>query len=358
MKVTEEIIKECPKVLLHDHLDGGVRPSTIIEIAKKRNVELPSYNETELAEWFHRGANRGNLSLYLEGFGLTTAVMQTEEELERIAFEAIEDLADDNVVYAEIRFAPVFHTSLGLNQEQIVNAVLNGLSRGRERTGVEFGLIICAMRDMDNAEEMAELAVSFREQGVVGFDLAGDEYGHPPKKHLDGFNYILRQNFNMTIHAGEAFGKESIWQALQYCGSHRLGHGTRLIDDMVVIEDRVITMGTLAQHVLDRRIPLEMCLSSNVQTGAAKNFQDHPFPKFFAKKFRVTLNTDNRLMSNTSMTKEFQIAVEQYDLGIHEIEKLVINGMKSAFINYDRRCEIIYDVIKPRFYKIKNQYGL
>ena len=276
--------------------------------------------------------------------------MQTEEALERVAYEQVEDLSNDGVVYFETRFAPIFHTRKGLSHQQVVSAVLKGLERGRKDFGISSGLIICAMRNMDVSLEMAELAVDFRERGVVGFDLAGEEGGYPPKKHVDAFHYIQRQNFNITIHAGEGFGKESIWQAIQYCGAHRIGHGTRLIEDIAVAEDgKVVKLGDLAQYVLDKRIPLEICLISNVQTGAARSLAEHPFKIFYQEKFRVTLNTDNRLMSNTSMTREFHAATDTFGLGLDDFEKITINAMKSAFLPYDQRLEFIYNAIKPGY---------
>jgi adenosine deaminase len=280
--------------------------------------------------------------------------MQTEEALERVAYEQAEDLSRDGVVYFETRFAPVFHTRSGLTHQQVISAVLRGLEQGRKTFGISSGLIICAMRNMDVSLEMAELAVDFRPRGVVGFDLAGEEGGFPPKKHVDAFHYIQRQNFNITIHAGEGFGKESIWQAIQYCGAHRIGHGTRLIDDIAIAEGKAVKLGDLAQYVLDKRIPLEICLISNVHTGAAPSVADHPFKIFYQSKFRVTLNTDNRLMSDTSMTKEFEAAAEAFGLTLDDFEKITINAMKSAFLPYEHRCDFIYSVIKPGYAKARH----
>jgi adenosine deaminase len=235
----------------------------------------------------------------------------------------------------------------------VVSAVLKGLERGRKDFGVRSGLIICAMRNMDVSLEMAELAVDFRERGVVGFDLAGEEGGFPPKKHVEAFHYIQRENFNITIHAGEGFGKESIWQAIQYCGAHRIGHGTRLIDDIAVADGKAVKLGDLAQYVLDKRIPLEICLISNVHTGATPSLAEHPFKILYQEKFRVTLNTDNRLMSDTTMTKEFAAGQETFGLTLDDFEKITINAMKSAFLPYDQRCDFIYSVIKPGYAKIR-----
>jgi adenosine deaminase len=357
MKLGDAVIRSLPKVLLHDHLDGGLRPQTAIDLAKdQRYKALPTADAGELARWFHRGAQRGSLPLFLEGFTHTCGVMQTAEALERVAYEMMEDMHKDGVVYVETRFAPVFHTGKGLHWDEVVNAVLKGLERAKSAYGVDYGLIICAMRNMSLSQEMAELAVDFRDRGAVGFDLAGEEGGFPPKKHVDAFHYIQRENFNITIHAGEAFGKESIWQAIQWCGAHRIGHATRLIDDIGLDPHdptRIVRMGYLAQYILDKRIPLEICLSSNVHTGAAEGIDTHPFGVYYRYKFRVTLNTDDRLMSDTTMTKEFTLAQKAFDLGLDDLEKITINSMKSAFIPYNRRIQVIYDVIKPGYSKAR-----
>jgi adenosine deaminase len=354
MKLERSLLKTLPKVLLHEHLDGVLRPQTVIELADRVHYsDLPTSDPGMLAQWFHQGANQGSLAKYLEGFKHTIAVTQTEEALERVAYEQAEDLSQDGVVYFETRFAPVFHTQKGLTHQQVVSAVLKGLVRGRQAFGVQFGLIICAMRNMNVSLEMAELAVDFRERGVVGFDLAGEEGGYPPKKHVDAFHYIQRENFNITVHAGEGFGKESIWQAIQYCGAHRIGHGTRLIDDIAVANGRVVKLGDLAQYVLDKRIPLEICLLSNVHTGATPSLEQHPFKIFYQEKFRVTLNTDNRLMSNTTMTREFEAASETFGLSLDDFERISINAMKSAFLPYAQRCDLIYKTLKPGYARIR-----
>ena len=363
-KFDHSLTKSLPKVLLHEHLDGVLRPATVIDLARQIGYsEISTDDPEELGLWFHRGANKGNLSEYLQGFTHTIAVMQTEEALERVAYEQAEDLSQDGVVYFETRFAPIFHTRRGLTHQQVVAAVLKGLERGRREFGIHSGLIICAMRNMKVSLEMAELAVDFRERGVVGFDLAGEEGGYPPKKHIDAFHFLQRENFSITIHAGEGYGKESIWQAIQYCGAHRIGHATRLIDDITIAEGKVVKLGDLAQYVLDKRIPLEICLISNVHTGAAPRIAEHPFGVFYPQRFRVTLNTDNRLMSNTSLTREFEAAAETFDLSLDDFEKLTINAMKSAFIPYHERCRFIYSVLKPGYAKardslLKTAYGI
>lgn len=359
-KPSLELIRQMPKVLLHEHLDGGLRPATVAELAAQNGIELPFSDPDELAAWFHAGADRKSLPLYLEGFQHTIAVMQDAEALERVAYEFIEDMAADGVVYAEVRFAPHFHTARGLGLDAVMTAVLRGLKRGREDHGVDYGLILCALRNEapELSVKLVELALEYREQGCVAFDLAGEEAGHPAKEHLHAFQLAKRMNFSITIHAGESFGPESIWQALQYCGAHRIGHGTRLVEDLVLYGERVIKVGSLAAYVLDHRIPIEVCLSSNVQTGAVPSLAEHPFPLFLNLGFRLTLNTDNRLMSNTSLSEEYRLAVEHYQLGIDDLEKLAINGMKSAFIPYDRRCEIIYERLKSGYRELRERQEL
>ena len=353
---SRELVQRCPKVLLHEHLDGGLRPTTVLELAREHGYEdLPEDEPEALASWFFQGSRRGSLPLYLEGFRHTVAVMQTAEALERVAYEFLEDMAADNVVYAEVRFAPHIHTHQGLGLDAVMLAVLAGLRRGQRDFGVEYGLILSAMRNEPEelSIKLAELAIAYREQGCVGFDLAGEEAGHPANHHLRAFQLAKRMNFNITIHAGESFGPESIWQALQYCGAHRIGHGTRLIEDIVVYEGQVIKVGSLAEYVRDHRVPLEICLSSNVHTGATASLSRHPFPILREEHFRLTLNTDNRLMSRTSMTEEYMLAVEHFGCSLNELETLSINGAKSAFSHYDTRCRIIYDRIKAGFAELR-----
>lgn len=348
-------VARLPKVLLHEHLDGGIRPETVVDLAADHGYQdLPTTDPVELAAWFQRGAQRGNLIEYLEGFQHTTAIMQTPEALERIAFEFIEDMHHDGVVYAEARFAPVYHTKRGLTEDEVVLATLKGLERGGQKYGVKWGLIICAMRHMDHSLQTAELAVRHRDIGVVGFDLAGGEHGFPPKRHIDAFHFVQRANFNITIHAGEAYGIESIWQALQYCGAHRLGHGTRLRDDITVGPQGEVALGRHAQYVLDHRVPLEMCILSNVHTGACAHIEEHPFGFFFRRGFRVCLNTDDRLMSDTTMTKETTLAIGLFDLSLDDLEKLSLNAIKSAFTDFDTRLQIIQEIIKPGFHEARS----
>src|SRR5438046_7355965 len=320
-----ETLRAVPKVLLHDHLDGGLRPSTIVELARDQKYEgLPPTDPAELGRWFHASAASGSLSLYLRGFAHTIAVMQTPDAVERVAYECGEDLARDGVVYAEVRYAPVFSTQGGMNLEQFLTAVVRGFARAESHYPITLRQVICAMRDRTDSLEMAELAVAHREQGVVGFDIAGEEAGHPPKAHLDAFQLCRRENFSITIHAGEAFGPPSIWQALQYCGAHRIGHGVRLVEDMAITEGKVVKLGPLAAYIRDKRIPLELCPSSHVDTGAVPTMAEHAIRHFIAQRFRVTVNTDNRLMSNVTLSDEFQRLSRIAALSLADVERLSI----------------------------------
>ncbi|HIG10514.1 MAG TPA: adenosine deaminase [Planctomycetes bacterium] len=359
--IPRSLVQKVPKVLLHEHLDGGLRPATVLELAQECGYEqLPCTDPEELGRWFCAGAARGSLAEYLEGFRHTIAIMQTSAALERVGYEFIEDMAADSVVYAEVRFAPHFHTAEGLGLDGVMTAVLRGLRRAAAEFEVGYGLIVCAMRneDADLSLRLAELAVSYRNQGCVGFDLAGEEAGHPANHHLAAFQFAKRSNFSITVHAGESFGPESIWQALQYCGAHRIGHGVRLVEDIVIYDKKVVRVGELAQYMLDHRIPIEICLSSNVHTGATESLESHPFPYFWAADYRVTLSTDNRLMSGTTMTDEYQIAVEHYGLEFNDLEKLSINAAKSSFAPYAERVSTIFGRIKPRFAELRREHDL
>ena len=348
--MTLDEIRAVPKVLLHDHLDGGLRPATIIELAGQTGYQgLPSTDVTELTRWMTGVAQRGKLELYLEAFQHTVAVMQTREALIRVAAECAEDLAADGVAYAEVRFAPELHVGGGLSLDQVVEAVVEGFRRGSSGRGITVYAMLTAMRTAARSLEIAELAVRHRDAGVVGFDIAGAEAGSPPSRHLDAFQYVARENFHITIHAGEGFGLPSIWEALQWCGAERLGHGVRIIDDIQVAPDGSASLGRLAGYVRDRRIPLEMCPTSNVQTGAVASIKDHPIGLLRELSFRVTVNTDNRLMSGVSLSSEFHALTEAFGYGWADIQWLTINAMKSAFAPFDERLNIINSVIKPGF---------
>ncbi|MFG1801939.1 adenosine deaminase [Micromonospora carbonacea] len=351
----EDIVK-APKALLHDHLDGGLRPATIVELAAEVGHELPTVDPGALGRWFAEAADSGSLERYLETFAHTVAVMQTAPALRRVARECALDLATDGVVYAEVRFAPEQHLERDLTLDEVVEAVVAGFAEGTALAAeaghpIRVGTLLTAMRHAARSQEIAELAVRHRDAGVVGFDIAGAEAGFPPTRHLDAFEYLQRENFHFTIHAGEAFGLPSIWQAIQWCGADRLGHGVRIVDDITPGGDRP-TLGRLAAYVRDKRIPLELCPSSNVQTGAAASIAEHPIGLLRDLRFRVTVNTDNRLMSGTSMSREMALLVEAFGYGWKELQWFTINAMKSAFIPFDERLVIIDEVIKPAYAKL------
>jgi adenosine deaminase len=347
-------IRRVPKVLLHDHLDGGLRPATIVELADETGYDgLPTTDVAGLAQWMTGVAQRHKLELYLEAFDHTVGVMQTRNALIRVAAECAEDLAADGVVYAEVRFAPELHLTRDLSLDQVVEAVLEGFRRGSRGRGITIYALLTALRTAARSLEIAELAVRHRDAGVVGFDIAGAEAGWPPSRHLDAFQYVARENFHNTIHAGEGFGLPSIWEALQWCGAERLGHGVRIIDDIQVPAGGHASLGRLASYVRDRRIPLEMCPTSNVQTGAVKSIKDHPIGLLRELSFRVTVNTDNRLMSGVSLSSEFHAVAEAFGYGWGDIEWLTINAMKSAFAPFDERLKIINTVIKPGFATVR-----
>lgn len=348
--IPRDDIRRAPKVLLHDHLDGGLRPSTIVELADQaRHDGLPAADPDELARWFAATASRGSLEQYLEGFHHTVSVTQTAEALRRVARECAEDLDADGVAYAEIRFAPELHTQHGLALDDVVEAVLDGFNQAMTERDVVIGVICSAMRTAARSYEIAELAVRWRDQGVIGFDIAGAEAGYPPTQHLDAFHLVRRANFHLTIHAGESFGLKSIWEALQWCGAERLGHGLRVTDDIRVDTEATPHLGRLASYVRDRRIPLEMCPTSNVNTGGVRSIADHPIDLLRRLRFRVTVNTDNRLMSDITLSEEFARLDDAFDLDLGEMEWLTINAMKSAFWPFDDRLRIINQVIKPGY---------
>lgn len=359
---TPEQIRRAPKVLLHDHLDGGLRPATVVELARENGYDaLPATDAGQLETWFRESADSGSLERYLETFSHTVGVMQTRDALFRVAAECAEDLAADGVVYAEIRYAPEQHLLGGLTLEQVVEAVDEGFREGERRARaaghrIRVGALLTAMRHAARALEIAELANRYRDLGVVGFDIAGAEAGHPPTRHLDAFEYLKRENNHFTIHAGEAFGLPSIWQALQWCGADRLGHGVRLIDDIQVGEGGDVKLGRLAAYVRDKRIPLELCPTSNLQTGAASSYAEHPIGLLRRLHFRATVNTDNRLMSGTSMSNEFAQLVGTFRYTLDDMQWFTVNAMKSAFIPFDERLAMINDVVKPGYAELKSEW--
>ena len=349
MQPTAEQIRTAPKVLLHDHLDGGLRPATIIELAAGTGHALPATTPETLADWFEESADSGSLERYLETFAHTLAVMQDADAIVRVAREAVEDLAADGVVYAEIRYAPELHVDGGLALEEVVAAVQRGFDEGMaaaagEGRNVVVRQLLTAMRQAARASEIARLAIEWRDRGVAGFDIAGPEAGFPPTRFLDAFELLAAENVRYTIHAGEGFGLPSIWEAVHPCGADRLGHGVRIAEDITVESDGTATLGRLAAYVRDRRIPLEICPRSNVQTGAAASIGEHPIGLLADLGFRVTVNTDNRLMSRTSMSTEMAGLVAELGWDLAQLEKVTVNAMKSAFLPYDERVEIIHRI--------------
>ncbi|GLW94863.1 adenosine deaminase [Actinokineospora globicatena] len=355
--LTADTIRDAPKVLLHDHLDGGLRPATVVELAAAAGYDaLPTTDPDALGGWFREAADSGSLVRYLETFAHTCGVMQDEEALVRVAAECAEDLAADGVVYAEVRYAPELFTERGLDLDTIVGAVQAGFREGERRAAaagrvIRIGTLLCAMRQNARSLEIADLAVRHRAEGVVGFDIAGPEAGFPPTRNLDAFEFLRQQNAHFTIHAGEAFGLPSIWEAIQHCGAERLGHGVRIVDDITLTPDGPV-LGPLAAYVRDRRIPLELCPTSNLQTGAASSIAEHPIGLLTALRFRVTVNTDNRLMSGCTVSSELAALVDAFGYDWVDLRWFTINAMKSAFIDFEQRLDIIDNTIKPGYAKL------
>ena len=354
---TAEQIAKAPKVALHEHLDGGVRPATIVEIAQEIGHDLPAPDVDSLGAWFEDSSSSGSLERYLETFVHTVAVMQRPQDLARVARESVLDLASDGCVYAELRWAPEQHLSAGLTLHETVEAIQAGINDGSAEAAAQghpivVGQLLTAMRHATRGLEIAEIAVEYRDRGVAGFDIAGAEDGYPPILHLEAFEFLRRENAHFTIHAGEAFGLPSIWQAIQRCGAERLGHGVRIVDDIDFGAPGAPALGRLAAYIRDRRIPLEMCPSSNLQTQAVpgmSSIADHPIGALKELGFRVTVNCDNRLMSNTSMSREMQLLVDAFGYDTDDLRWFTINAMKSAFLPFDERLAIINDVIKPGY---------
>ncbi len=351
---TPDQIKRVPKALLHDHLDGGLRPETIIEIAQKIGYKkLPTEDPKKLAAWFEESCNSHSLVRYLETFSHTIAVMQTKEAIIQVARECAIDLARDSVVYAEVRGAPELFTEQGLSIDQVVEATTEGYKQGmaeaaREGKNIRVESLLCGMRQNNRSQEAAAAVVKYHNKGVVGFDIAGPEDGFPPTNQLETFEYLRKENAHFTIHAGEAYGLPSIWEAIQICGAERLGHGVRIIDD-IDLSSSTPKLGALASYVRDRRIPLELCPTSNLQTGAAKTYREHPIGTLAKLRFRVTLNTDNRLMSNTTMTNEMTQCVKSFDWKFADLQRVTVNALKSSFIPFEERLEIIEKIVKPAY---------
>ncbi|MGH7477386.1 MAG: adenosine deaminase [Longimicrobiales bacterium] len=331
---TRELLRRLPKTDLHVHLDGSVRPETLIELADEQGVALPQRDAKRLREYMHVRDAR-NLVDYLERFDVTLSVMQTPDALERIAYELAEDAAAENVRYMEVRYSPVLNTRAGVPLTETVDAPVRGLRRAEQEFGIRTGVIICGIRNMspETSQDLAELTVAFKNRGVVAFDLAGAEYNYPAKKHKEAFYLVINQNMATTIHAGEAYGAESIHQALHYCKANRIGHGTRLFEDP-----------ELMQYVNDFRIPIEICLTSNVQTRAVPSFAEHPLRLYYDEGIVVTLNTDNRLMSATTVTEEYWRAHQHLDFTWEELCDIALMGFQSAFLSYSDKAALVAEV--------------
>jgi adenosine deaminase len=341
----EEFLKKLPKTDLHLHLDGSVRIKTILELAEQQKVTLPAEDEDSLRSYVQKTPEEcKSLEQYLQAFDVTLSVMQEPEALERIAYELVEDCAEENVRYFEVRYSPILHQRRGHKLTTIVQAVLDGLKAGEKKFGVKTGIIVCGMRNLHHSVSMrlAELTIAFKNKGVVAFDLAGAESDYPAKKHREAFYLILNNNINCTAHAGESYGPESIHQAIHYCGAHRIGHGVRLKED-----------GDLLNYINDHRIPIECCITSNLQTHAIASFDQHPIRFYFDYGMRVTVNTDNRLVSNTTVTREYQICADHLGFNAEEIRQLIIYGFKSSFLPHYEKTKLLEEVVT----ELNNLYG-
>jgi len=345
MKITHALLKRLPKVELHCHLDGSLRVPTILDLAKKDKVTLTTSSSEELSKLLVIGKTRGSLEDYIKRFDITLSVMQTPQALSRTAYELIEDVAKENVRYIEIRYSPILHTGKGMTMGESVEAVRNGLKRGQKDFGVKSGIIVCGIRNISAAAslKLADLTVRYKNKGVVGFDLAGAEENFPAKDHQEAFYMILNNNINATIHAGEAYGPSSIHQAIHHCGAHRIGHGTRLKENK-----------DLMNYVNDHRITLEICLTSNWQTRSIRSLKYHPLKYYYDQGIRVTINTDNRLMSGTTLTKEFLLAHKLFGFKLHDFREMIIMAMKSAFIPYAERKQLIRKIAD----ELEQDFGL
>ncbi|GAA2141598.1 adenosine deaminase [Glycomyces algeriensis] len=351
--LTQDAIRKAPKVVLHEHLDGGLRPQTIIEIADEIGHPLPAHEPEALKNWFFEAADSGTLERYLETFAHTVAVMQRADDCFRVASEAAQDLAADGVVYAELRYAPEQQLLAGLSLEEVVEATLAGFEEGQRLAAaagspITVRTLLCGMRHADRTKEIAELAVAYRDKGVVGFDIAGGEIGNPAERHVEAFDYLRRENMPFTIHAGESCGPESIWGAVAVCGANRIGHGVQLIKDIDLTGDEA-KLSNLAHYIRDRRIALEVAPSSNLQTEGAESIETHPIKALYDLGFRVTVNNDNRLQSRTSVSREFQILSETFGWGWAEVKRCTENAMKASFLHHPERRRILAEVIRPAY---------
>src|SRR3954470_6951679 len=332
--IDRELLRRLPKAELHCHLDGSLRPSTLLDLADEYDVALPQRTASALRDYM-RVSDAASLEAYLERFDVTLAVMQTADALERISYELAEDAAADGVRYIEVRFAPILNVRRGLSLGDVLDASLRGLDRAAAEHPIVARVIVTALRNMspDLSRELASLAVAYRGRGVVGFDLAGAERGHPAAQHAGAFRYALEHDLACTCHAGEGDDASSVRQAIHVCGANRIGHATRLIEDE-----------SLAQYVNDRRIPLEICLTSNVQTKAVESYEQHPLRNYYDRGMNVVLNTDNRLMSGTTLTDEYALAARHFDLTLDDLARIALNGFESSFLPWEQREALIAGV--------------
>lgn len=336
-EITEEFLRTLPKAELHCHLDGSLRLETILELAEENEISLPADNIDDLKKLVVVGEECESLVDYLKAFEITLSVLQDEDSLCRVAYELVEDAFAENTKYLEVRYSPILHTRKGMRLPRIVDAVTEGLAMAEREFGVKTGIIICGMRNINPevSYQLAELAIAYKNRGVVAFDLAGAETDYPAKKHREAFDLIHRNNINCTLHAGESYGAESIHQAIHYCGAHRIGHGTRLKEN-----------GDLLNYVNDHRIPLEICLTSNVQTRAARTLEEHPLRFYYDYGLRTTINTDNRLMSDTTLSREYYRAHTHLGFELDEIIDLIIAGFKSAFLPHRVKAKLLAEVVE------------
>ena len=341
--------RAIPKALLHDHLDGGLRVATVIELADEAGyTDLPSTDEDELTEWFHQNES-GSLEMYLDSFRHTFGVMQTQDAIRRVAYEAGVDLAADGVVYAEIRFGPSLHIFNGLSREDAIEAFLDGLSAASRETGIVLYGIASALRQETDSEEVAIAAARFVGEGLVGFDLAGPEAGYPADDHEPACRLAVEHGLGLTIHAGEADGIDSMWRALSHCGAQRLGHGARIVDDAVVENGELGDLGSLARRIRDHRVPLEVSITSNLHSGTFEPQIAHPFGALYHAGFNVSINTDNRLMSATAASTEYRLAVEEFGLTAADLAVITTNAIDAGFGDYPTRKRLLDEVVIPAY---------
>jgi len=343
-----EHVAALPKAVLHEHLDGGLRVGTVLELAESVGHTLPANDHAGLAAWFHQGRS-GSLERYLEAFEHTIAVMQTPEAIERVASESVHDLAADGVVYAEVRFDPGLCTREGLSREDVLEAATAGVAGAVKETGIDVHVIACALRHLHDSELAARAAVRFKDHGVVGFDLAGPEAGFPPDAHMAAIMLIRESGLGLTLHAGEGDGPHSIWRAIALCGAQRIGHGVHIADDHRVVDGALTDLSPFARSVRDHRVPLEVAITSNLHTASYADAENHPFGSLFRSGFNVSLNTDNRLMSDVTVSSEYSLAAQAHQLSMEDLGTITVNAIEAGFGPWPERKRLIDDVVRPAY---------